>query len=111
MKNNLYLISFYVPVADAETVKEALFAAGAGQVGEYAGCAWQTLGQGQFFPLAGSQPTIGKVNEYSRVLEYKVELVCEEKKLKPVVQILLKTHPYETPAYAIQKIMTLEDID
>ncbi len=79
MNNNLYLISFYIPVNDAEKVKEALFAEGAGQIGEYAGCAWQTLGQGQFFPLPGSHPALGKVNEYSRVTEYKVEMVCEEK--------------------------------
>ncbi len=59
----MYKISFYVPEPDANQVKEAMFAAGAGVLGAYDHVAWQTLGTGQFRPLNGSNPSIGELNE------------------------------------------------
>lgn len=50
-----YKLCFYVPVTHIEQVKQAMFAAGAGTIGNYDCCAWQVLGVGQFRPLAGSQ--------------------------------------------------------
>ena len=62
----MYILCFYVPEVALETVKEAVFTAGAGRIGHYEHCCWQVKGQGQFRPLPGSKPTIGAHDE----LEY-----------------------------------------
>ncbi|OGO91907.1 MAG: NGG1p interacting factor NIF3 [Coxiella sp. RIFCSPHIGHO2_12_FULL_44_14] len=102
----MYKISFYVPTTHLDSVKETLFSAGAGRVGLYDHCAWQTLGTGQFRPLPGSDPTIGQHHVIEQVEEYLVEMVCEDHCLKIVLDTLVKAHPYETPAYAAWKIQT-----
>ncbi len=56
----MYLLLFYVPETHIELVKNAIFEAGAGKVGLYSHCSWQTQGVGQFMPLAGSNPHLGK---------------------------------------------------
>jgi len=106
----MYQICVYVPVSHLDAVKEALFAAGAGRFNGYDCCAWQALGQGQFRPLEGSQPYQGKVDRLETVAEYKVEMVCADDLIKPVVRALLQAHPYEQPAYAVYKILSAEDI-
>src|SRR5271167_2578087 len=105
VKDNLmFKISFYVPENDVDKVKEAMFNAGAGKLGNYDYVAWQTLGTGQFRSLNGSRPTIGTLHELSYVIEYKVEMLCEEQKLAEVIQALKKAHPYETPAFDVIKL-------
>lgn len=98
------LLQFYVPKSHLETVKNALFGAGAGRLGLYDCCAWQTEGEGQFRPLAGSRPFSGEVGKLERTAEYKVEMICEETCLEEAVAALKKAHPYETPSYAVIKI-------
>jgi structural toxin protein (hemagglutinin/hemolysin) RtxA len=100
----MYLIFFYVPETHLAAVKNALFAAGAGQAGDYQHCAWQTAGQGQFCPLPGSQPFIGKTHQLSEVIEYKVEMVCAADYLAQAVATLKKNHPYEEPGYGVLKM-------
>lgn len=100
----MYMIAFYVPVEHAERVKNAMFDAGAGRIGHYDRCAWQTLGQGQFRPLPGSQPFIGKELATESVPELKVEMVCPEPVIAAVITALKTTHPYETPAFHVVKV-------
>lgn len=97
----MYKICFFVPEQHAEAVKDAMFAAGAGKIGDYDCCCWQIAGQGQFRPLDGSQPFLGQQGEIERVREYKVEMVCAENRMEAVIQALLTAHPYEEPAYDI----------
>lgn len=106
----MYQLCFYVPERHLEKVKNALFAAGAGQYAGYDCCAWQTLGQGQFRPLEKSRPYIGDIDKLERILEYKVEMVCVENRIKQAIAALLETHPYELPAYSVYKIMTYDDL-
>ncbi|NHN36209.1 NGG1p interacting factor NIF3 [Pseudomaricurvus alcaniphilus] len=103
----MYKLCFYVPESHLAPVKDALFAAGAGRIGAYDSCCWQTLGQGQFRPLAGSQPYLGQQGQVETVAEYKVELVVDEPLIGAVVGALKSAHPYEEPAYDVVK---LEDI-
>jgi len=103
----LYRIEFYVPETHLELVKEALFAAGAGRVGDYDKCAWQTRGTGQFKPGKNSSPFIGSAGELETVVEFKVELVCVEELLAAAIAAMKAAHPYEEPAYAVLK---LEDL-
>lgn len=103
-RESLYKIEFYVPEHNVEQVKMAMFDAGAGRVGDYDACAWQTLGQGQYRPLAGSQPYLGTQDKIETVSEYKVELVCAEEFLTKVIKALNTTHPYEEVAYSVFRI-------
>lgn len=57
----MYKICFFVPENHVDLVKNALFEAGAGRIGDYDNCSWQTLGTGQFRPLKNSSPTIGQL--------------------------------------------------
>jgi len=100
----MYKICIYVPASHADEVKSAMFASGAGKIGNYARCAWQTLGEGQFMPLAGSRAYIGEPDCLEKVSEYKIEMICEDNVIHDVVTALKKTHPYEEPAYQIWKI-------
>ena len=106
----MYQLSFYVPVSHLEVVKSALFAAGAGRHKEYDRSAWQTPGQGQFRPLTNSRPFLGKIDRLETVTEYKVEMICLEEHIKPAIAALLAAHPYQQPAYAIYKILTVDDL-
>ena len=94
-------LCFYVPEDHLEEVKTAVFEAGGGHVGDYAQCCWQIQGEGQFVPLAGSDPAIGGHGELSTVMEYRVELLCADGCIGEVVRALHDTHPYETPAFHV----------
>ncbi|MEM9425007.1 MAG: NGG1p interacting factor NIF3 [Spirochaetota bacterium] len=87
-----------------ERVKEALFQAGAGQLGLYQNCSWQTEGVGQFLPLEGSQPAIGRAQQLTLLAEYKLELLCPESRLRQVLGALHQAHPYENPAYEMYPV-------
>ena len=104
----MFKICLYIPESSVETVKQALFDAGAGRIGNYDCCCWQTPGTGQFRPLENSQPNIGKHNELEHVNEIKVELVCEETVLKQAIYAMLASHPYEEPAYQVWRLEEIE---
>ena len=97
----MYVIIFYVPEDHLESVKQAVFAAGAGHVGNYEQCAWQVCGEGQFMPLKGSSAFIGEVDRLEKVIEYRVEIDCYDDNIHAVVAALKKAHPYEEPAYTV----------
>ncbi len=97
----MYQISFYAPENACESVKQAMFAAGAGHIGNYDCCSWQCLGQGQFRPLAGSNPVLGKHDLLETVAEYKVEMVCLEATLGAAIAAMKLAHPYEEVAYQV----------
>ncbi len=103
----MYKLVFFVPVDHAETVKEAVFNAGAGRIGDYGCCCWQVLGSGQFKPLEGSDPYIGSQGKLEVVEEYRVEMVCDDRRIKEAVHALKRAHPYEEPAYDVWR---LEDV-
>jgi len=105
----MYKLVFFVPESHKEMVKQAVFAQGAGRYDNYDCCAWETLGHGQFKPMSGSQPFIGEQDKIEKVTEYRIEMVCAADKIKAVLQALIHSHPYETPAYEVWTIKTLDD--
>ena len=105
----MYQIYFYVPKDSTEKVKEAMFKAGAGKIGEYQRCSWQVEGVGQFEPLLGANPSIGSINKLEKVAEYRVEMVCEKRFIKEVIKAMKETHPYEEVAYGVVEILTIDD--
>ncbi len=100
----MFKLCFYVPATHLEQVKQAVFAAGAGRIGDYEHCAWQVLGEGQFRPLAGSQPFIGAQDALELVPEYRVELVCAAEVIDAAVAALRQAHPYEEPALDVVRL-------
>ncbi len=100
----MYKISFFVPLDYAEIVKQAVFQQGAGKMGGYADCSWETLGTGQFRPLEGSDPFIGAANKLERVQELKIEMLCHENLIESVISAYKQAHPYEEPAYDVIKL-------
>lgn len=98
----------YIPETHLEVVKQALFGAGAGRIGDYDSCSWQIKGEGQFRPLEGSQPYLGQKGNVEKVSEYRVEMVLEEKILPSVLLALSISHPYEEPAYDIVRLMDID---
>ncbi len=100
----MYILCFNVPESHLEIVKNAVFAAGAGTDKNYNHCSWQVLGEGQFMPLVGSNPFIGKVDKLEKVPEYKVEMLCDEAHIKEAVVALKRVHPYEVPSYQVWKM-------
>ncbi|MDX2165218.1 MAG: NGG1p interacting factor NIF3 [Gammaproteobacteria bacterium] len=97
-------IYFYVPESHLEIVKNAMFEAGAGKIGNYGHCSWQVLGQGQFKPLEGSEYFIGEMGKVGKIPEYKVEMVCDHDHIGAVIDALKKAHPYEEPAYQVIRL-------
>ena len=97
----MYKICVYVPENSVENVKQALFDAGAGRIGNYDSCCWQTDGVGQFRPLSGSNPAVGSIDEVERVSEVKIELVCEDVLVEGAVLAMRDAHPYEEPAFDV----------
>lgn len=100
-----YKLIFFVPPSDLEQVKRALFAAGAGSLGNYEQCCWQTLGQGQFCAKLGASPTIGEVGKLEELEEYRVEMVCDDSHIKATIAALRLAHPYEEPAFDVFELI------
>ena len=102
----MYRLTIYIPEQSLEDVKRAIFKAGAGKLGNYDNCCWQTKGQGQFRPLENSQPALGDIGRLEFVAEYKVEVICEKQCLQDVIEAIHASHPYEEPAYQYWQVNT-----
>lgn len=105
MADKFCKLEVFVPEEYAEKVKTALGNAGAGRLGNYDFCFWQSDGTGQFRPLAGSDPFIGKTNEIERVREVKIETLFPENIKSEIIAAIRASHPYETPAYYIMELI------
>ena len=95
-----FKLETYVPEEFAEAVKAALAAAGAGKLGDYDRCFWQTVGTGEFRPLATAHPFIGSAGGgIEKVREVKLETICPADRRREVIEALKAAHPYECCAY------------
>ena len=104
----MYKLIYYVPESHLESTKLAIFAAGAGGIGNYERCAWQVLGTGQFKPVNGAQPFIGELDTLEQLPEWRVETIVPEDRAREVVQALKASHPYEEPAFEFIQIIEVE---
>lgn len=97
----------FVPSADAEAVRTAVFVAGAGHIGDYSHCSWSVAGTGQFLPLVGADPAIGTVGSLERVGEDRVEVVAPARLRAQVMAAIRVSHPYEEPAFDVIPLAAL----
>ncbi len=89
----------FVPDEHAEDVRIAIAKAGAGAIGNYSDCSFQSDGIGMFLPHEGAQPYIGTVGKLERTREVRIETILPEAIERRVVRAMLRAHPYEEPAY------------
>lgn len=94
----------YVPAGDADRLRDAVFAAGAGQIGDYSHCSWSVTGTGQFLPQDGASPAIGRVGSVEHVSEDRVEVIAPARVRRDILQAVRTAHPYEEPAFDIFSI-------
>lgn len=90
-----------VPEADLAAVQAAVFAAGAGALGEYTECSFSFQGQGQFRPSAQANPAVGQCAELTQVAETRLEFVAPRVHHQAILQALQQAHPYEEVAYDV----------
>jgi dinuclear metal center YbgI/SA1388 family protein len=94
----------FVPAEHVETVSHSLFDAGAGRIGQYSSCSFQTKGSGTFFGEAGTNPTVGQPGKLERADEIRIETVVPIAKIEAVIRALRQSHPYEEPAFDLNQL-------
>jgi hypothetical protein len=94
-----FKLVWFVPREALETTRDAVFAAGAGRIGEYERCSWYAAGTGTFFAGESTTPAVGERGREQRVSELRVETVVRADVLEAVVAALRAAHPYEEPAF------------
>lgn len=101
MPNNLSKLAVFVPIANADEVREAMTIAGAGNVGNYSACSFSSFGTGTFKANESANPFVGKNGVVHLEEEQKIEMVCANEKLSQTIQAMIGAHPYEEVAYDI----------
>lgn len=95
----------FVPADALEPVREALFSAGAGRIGEYERCSWYTVGTGTFVGGEETAPAIGERGREERVEEFRLETLYPVAREADVVAALRRAHPYEEPAFDLYPLV------
>jgi hypothetical protein len=95
----------FVPSEALDAVRDALFEAGAGRIGDYERCSWYTEGTGTFRGSEETDPTIGERGREERVPELRLETVFPEERHEEVVAALRRAHPYEEPAFDVYPLL------
>jgi hypothetical protein len=99
---------WFVPEEALDATRDAVFAAGAGVIGNYTRCSWYTPGTGTFKGEAGSDPAIGEAGREERTPEVRVETVVPADRASEVVRALLSVHPYEEVAFDLYPLADVE---
>ena len=105
-KNQLKKLEVYVPTDSAGKLRNALFVAGAGNIGFYDECSFSIQGEGTFRPLEGSNPVTGTHNERENANEVLINVIFEDYKTNQILFAMKENHPYEEVAY---QLITLEN--
>ena len=98
-ENCLMKLVTFVPFAQADTVRQALFSAGCGNVGNYDSCSYNLNGEGTFRAKEGAHPFCGTIGELHREGEVRIETILPSFKKSEVIKALLIAHPYEEPVF------------
>lgn len=103
----MFKIVTFLPIKDAQKVRDAMGDAGAGVLGNYHHASFSTKGIGRFTPEEGAHPSIGEVGKLQEVEEEKIEVICEKEKVTEVVAAIRRTHPYEEIPIEVWPLTTL----
>ena len=100
-----YKITVFCPESHIEKISKAMSIEGAGVIGKYSECSFRLKGKGTFRGGKGTNPFIGKKRKLETIDEIRLEMICDAKNLNRAVNAMLKTHPYEEPAYDIYEVL------
>ena len=95
----------FVPRQALDTVRDALFEAGAGRIGDYSRCSWDAEGAGAFLGGEGTSPSVGAPGREQRVAELRLETVFPAEQQDAVLAALRGAHPYEEPAFDVYELL------
>jgi hypothetical protein len=95
----------FVPRESLDAVRDALFEAGAGRIGDYSRCSFYTEGTGTFLGGEGTTPSVGRAGVEERVAELRLETVYPEERHDEVISALVRAHPYEEPAFDVYPLL------
>jgi hypothetical protein len=104
----IYKLVWFVPPEALDPTRNAVFAAGAGRIGDYERCSWYASGTGTFRGGEGTNPAIGESGREEHVAEVRVETVVPAERAHDVVDALLAAHPYEEVAFDLYALASLE---
>jgi len=91
----------FVPEADLGRVSDAMFTAGAGNIGEYSQCSFRLSGTGTFFGSETTNPSVGAKGRREEVDEHRLEVACPESRVDAVIAAMRRAHSYEEPAFDV----------
>lgn len=91
----------FCPVHLAGKVRNAMFDAGAGHIGQYDSCSFNLSGQGTFRALEGADPFVGEIDKLHVENETRIEIIYPLYKESQIISAMLDAHPYEEVAYDI----------
>jgi hypothetical protein len=95
----------FVPAEALDAVRDAVFAAGAGRIGQYERCSWYAEGTGTFLGGEGTSPTLGERGREEHVPEFRLETVFPADRHDEVLAALCAAHPYEEPAFDVYQLL------
>lgn len=101
LKGNLQKLVTFCPTSHADEVRDAIFSAGAGQIGNYDSCSYNLDGKGTFRALEGSDPFVGKKDELHFEDEIRIESIAPQFKMPFIIKSMIRAHPYEEVAYDV----------
>lgn len=100
-KGTIKKLTTYVPTKDADALRTALFQAGAGTIGNYENCSFNTQGTGTFKGNEASNPQIGERGKYHKEEETKISVTFKKHLERTILKALFENHPYEEVAFEI----------
>lgn len=103
-ENSLFKLSVFVPIEHSSSVSSAMFEAGAGQIGNYSECSFESTGTGAFKPTELANPFDGEIGKRNKVSETKIEVIVSNHTLHSVVRAMIAAHPYEEVAHDIHPL-------
>lgn len=107
--NKVKVVTF-VPLENADEVREALGEAGAGVIGDYSFCSYSVIGKGRFLPGENANPHIGTVGKAEVVEEERIEVICDRSRAREAISAMKRAHPYEEVAFDIYQLINEEDL-
>src|SRR5438874_8537346 len=99
-----YKLVVFAPRDVADRVADAMFAAGAGRIGNYTSCSFRSPGTGTFFGEEGANPAVGQAGQLERAEEVRIETILPISRVEQVISALKKNHPYEEPAFDLLQL-------
>ena len=104
----MYKLVWFVPEEALDATRDAVFAAGAGRIGDYDRCSWYAAGTGTFFAGPDARPASGEAGREERLPELRVETVVPAERAQAVVRALREAHPYEEVAFDLYALAEVD---